>query len=397
MIVLVFNVGGSSLKYQLIDTTDKQWICKGSIEKLGETDAQWNHLNDERIVYPKVPEKFEEIVPTIVKLANLTGYTIELIAHKIAFGGPKHLAPTILTPLVINEIEEYVSAFPVHLPPALQIIRIIASDFPNFIQVGVFEPGFHRSIPEYARVYGLPYELCAKYGIQRYGFHGVSHSYVTQWVKEKTGRYPQRMISCHLGSGTSVCGIRNGESIGISSGFTPQSGTLMSTRHGELDPHAILYLMKKEVLSIDEITELLTKQSGLLGISGISGDLRSLQAAATQGNYRAQLAIDAFCHSVIRYIGEYYVMLQGLDVLTFTGGIGENSSLIRQKISAALFFTGLKLDEAANQGENEELISTPDSSIKVYVIKAEEELAVVSQAVALVYEKSRDQGGISKK
>lgn len=384
MVVLVLNVGGSSLKYQLIDPQDTQWIIKGRIDRLGEPAARWTHVCRQHTVFPELPDDLDEITAFIVDSAESAGYSSYIVAHKIAFGGPELMAPTVLTESVISEIEKYSQLFPVHIPPAIRLVRAIKRLRPELCQIGVFEPGFHSGLPEYATVYGLPYDLCKRHGIRRYGFHGVSHSYVAERVRDYVPTPDPRIISCHLGSGTSVCGIRAGRSVAISSGLTPQSGTLMSTRHGDVDPAAILYLMQKESLSIEQMWTLLTRASGLLGISGISGDMRELEREAARGNYRAQLAIDAFCHSVVRFVGEYYVTLQGADVLAFTGGIGENSPMIRRRIAESLAFVRLRLDHEANESlTGEGVISRPDSSVAVVVIQADEEKAIALRALAV--------------
>ena len=280
-----------------------------------------------------------------------------------------------LTDDVIKAMEEYISVAPAHNPPYIEAIKKFKEILPGRLLVGVFETAFHTSIPLARKMYAIPYEWYEKYGIQRLGFHGASHGYISRQVKDRVGG-TYKLISCHLGGSGSLCAIEDGQSVDTSFGFSLQTGIPHANRAGDLDAYIIPYLLKQG-LSIDEILKGIDKHGGLLGISGVSNDLRDIEAAAEDGNERATLAIDVFCESIVKYIGSFYAVLGGLDYLVFTGGIGENSSMIRRKVCTRLTHFGVELDEAANEtGAKDRIISSCNSRVKVSIIPTNEEVGI---------------------
>ena len=276
---------------------------------------------------------------------------------------------------------------PLHNPPSLKGILICRDLLPDVPQAGVFETSFHTTVPEYAYVYGLPREWLEKHSVRKFGFHSTSHRYVLSRTAALLERQEEDLdvISCHLGSGTSVCAIEGGKSVDISSGFSPQAGTLMSTRHGDFDPAVVPYMMRRLAIGPDEMDEMLTRKSGLLGISGVSGDMRDLEEAAAAGHERAALAIEAFVYSIRRYVGQYLVLLGGADALVFTGGIGEKSAAIREGVCRGMEKFGIRLDGHKNVAmQGEDIISTADSQARIIVTPTNEELVVARDAMAIL-------------
>jgi acetate kinase len=285
-------------------------------------------------------------------------------------------------------MKEFVPVAPVHNPVYIQAMQVFREVLPGVPIVAVFEPGFHVTIPERASVYGVPYEWLEKYGVRRYGFHGSSHRYISQRVPEVLGRSAAglRLVSCHLGGSSSICAIRDGKSLDSSFGFSAQSGMEHAARCGELDPFAVLHVMEKEKLTTAQMRELLSKKSGLLGISGVSSDLRDIEEAAAQGNTRAALAIEVLVYEVKKYIGAFAVALGGLDAVAFAGGIGENSWQVRQEVCRGLEFLGLHLDDEKNRapGSNDRIISSRDSNVAVLVVYTNEEIIVARETVRVL-------------
>jgi len=395
MNILVLNCGGATLKYKLLKMPEEQVLAQGLLDRLGSSEAVFTHRGPGGALWSRpvdAPDHrpglrliFETLTdPLQGVLASLD--EIDAVAHKLAHGGEKITGAVRITAEVIAAMEEMVPLVPLHNPPNLRGIEIVRELLPDTPQVGTFETSFHHTVPRYAWLYPLPYEWYERYHVRSYGFHSASHRYVTQRAAELVGQRPEelKIISCHLGSGTSVCAIQHGRSLDISSGLTPQSGTTMSTRPGDFDPFVILYLLQQG-LPVDELSRLLTKESGLKGISGISGDLRDLEAAAAAGHERAKLALQTFNYTVRRFIGAYLVELGGLDVLAFTGGIGENSPRVRAEICAGLEFLGLTVDEERNECRGEERLISPDEApVKIAVVCTDEELIVARDAWELL-------------
>ena len=294
----------------------------------------------------------------------------------------------LLTDDVIQKMEEFIPIAPSHNPPYINAIKNIKQLLPGKPLVGLFEPAFHKTIPEYAYCYGLPYEWIEKYGIRKYGFHGASLRYVSERVTKILGKNNLKQIICHLGGSSSICAVKGGKSIDTSMGFSPQSGIPHSTRPGDLDPFVVLYLMKKENLTVDDVIKKLSKESGLLGISGVSGEMKDIVESAKNGNERSLLAIDTFVYNVKKYIGSYIAILEGLDVLAFTGGIGERSDLIREKICSGLEFLGIKIDAEKNKNVSKEIkeidISSRESKVKILIVPTNEEIIVARATVDVV-------------
>lgn len=292
-----------------------------------------------------------------------------------------------ITEEIIAAMEEYTPLVPSHNPPYITAFRVFQELAPGKPLIGVFEPAFHKTIPDYARTYGIPYEWSEKHAIRRYGFHGASHCYVSTRIPEMLGMDSKalKIISCHLGGSSSVCAIRNGTSVDTSMGFSAQCGLPNATRSGDLDPFILLYMMEREAMSTDQIRSALTRNGGLKGISGLSGDVRDLEEAAAAGNQRARLALDVMVHETRKYIGAYTAVLEGADVLAFTGGIGENGIQMREKICHGLDCLGFKLDSNRNQLHGKEgIISCDDSPAKIAVILANEELVIARETARLI-------------
>lgn len=387
--VLVLNCGGSSIKYKLFNMDDESVVAEGNAQGLGSSRAKVYHkVSGMKPVAKEVPINDHQAGLQLI-LDHFTDFDINgmirnsesfLIAHKIAHGGHKVAMVEFVDERVEAAIMEMAVVTSVHNPPMLQGIRAIRAINSDWPQIAFFETGFHNSIPEYAAVYGLPFELAENYGLRKYGFHGASHQSIAERVPVILGlpATDTRLISIHLGSGTSVAAIKGGKSFDISSGFTPQSGTMMSTRAGDFDPEVLYFLLAKGILSLEGLRELLNNKAGLAGISGISGgDFRDVELASQNGNGRAKLAMDAFCYGIKKFIGAFTVVLQGVDVISFTGGIGENDPQIRERICQGMEWMGLRLDKDKNDSTfGTGIISANQSTIQVMVLPTDEELVV---------------------
>ena len=395
MNVLVINCGSSSLKYQLIDSQTEAVLAKGLCERIGI---------DGRLVYEKagcdkevteaampthkqaIQLVLEALVnPTTGAIADLTA--IDAVGHRVVHGGEKFATSTVLTDEVIAVIEECNDLAPLHNPANLIGIRACQELMPNVPMVAVFDTAFHQTMPEVAYMYGLPYEYYEKYSVRRYGFHGTSHSYVSQRAAAVLGKdYSElKTIVCHLGNGASICAVNGGKSVDTSMGLTPLEGLIMGTRSGDVDPSILDFIAQKENLTLSQVMNVLNKKSGVEGISGVSSDFRDLSAAAAEGNHRAELAIDAFAYRVVKYIGAYVAAMNGVDAICFTAGLGENDAATRAKIVANLEYLGIAIDAEANSIRGKEVvISTPDSKVAVLTIPTNEELAICRETVALV-------------
>ena len=399
MKILVVNVGSTSLKFRLFDMQDEGVIAVGKIERVGsERSPVCYEIGDDCHKEEEIEcSSHRTAIEYVLKiLTNPTTGILRSLQDLDAVGfkpvHAKNIADSVfITDQVIKAMEAYTTITPAHNPPYIEAVRIFQQILPNKPLVGVFEAAFHTTIPNYARTYGIPYEWTEKHAIRRYGFHGASHRYVSWKAPQSLGRPNSnlRIISCHLGGSASICAIKDGCSIETSMGFSPQAGLSHATRNGDLDPFILLYLMEMENLSIDQLRTALSKRGGLKGISGLSGDVRDLEEAALNGNYRASLALDVFVHEIKKYIGAYTAVLEGLDVLVFTGGIGENGIKIREKVCQGLECFGVQIDLQKNQIQGQEaLISTEDSSVAILVILANEELVIARETKRLITESS---------
>ena len=395
MNILVINCGSSSLKYQLINSETEAVLAKGLCERIGIDGVltyQPEGGEKEKSEIP-MPTHTEAINSVIAALTNeKTGVIKSLsevgaVGHRVVHGGEKFTASCLINEESMKAIEECNDLAPLHNPANLIGIRACQELMPGVPMVAVFDTAFHQTMPETAYIYGLPYEYYEKYKVRRYGFHGTSHSYVSKRTAEIVGKpYDQmKIIVCHLGNGASISAVNCGKSVDTSMGLTPLEGLLMGTRSGDMDPAIMEFVAKKEGLSLEEMTNVLNKKSGMLGISGVSSDGRDLEAAAKDGNKRAQLALDAFNYRVIKYIGAYAAAMNGVDAIAFTAGIGENNIQMREDVCASLEFMGVKLDKEKNRVRGEErIISTEDSKVEVLLVPTNEELAIARETLALV-------------
>lgn len=396
MKVLVLNCGSSSIKYKLFEMADHSVLAQGGVEKIGLPDSflQVKLPNGEKVVIEKeMPEHtvgIQLILDTLVdeKIGCIKDLKeIEAVGHRVVHGGEKFNQSVVITPEVKEMIVKCAELAPLHNPANLKGIDAIEKTLPGVPQVAVFDTAFHQTMPDYAYMYALPYELYEKYAIRRYGFHGTSHRYVSARVCEFLGvnAAEKKVVTAHIGNGGSCAAVLNGKSVDTSMGLTPVEGLVMGTRAGDLDLGAATYIMDKEGLTTAEFNNLVNKKSGLLGVSGVSSDARDIDAAIKAGNHRANLAREMFIYRVKKYVGAYAAAMNGIDILVFTGGIGENDAFIRGEIVKGLSFLGVTLDEEANNCRGvERVISTPDSRLTVCVIPTDEELMIASDTEALV-------------
>lgn len=393
----VINCGSSSIKFQLIDTESADVLSKGGIERIGDTGTaiKFNGKND-KVINKECPIKNHmEGIKYILDLltdpedgAIESLQEIEAVGHRVVHGGERFNQSVLLTDKTIDGIKECIPMAPLHNPANLDGILACKKVLPEVPQVAVFDTAFHQTITPEAYLYGLPYDLYIRYGLRKYGFHGISHYYVSQVVADLMKRDIKnlRLISCHLGNGASVTAIKNGKSIDTSMGFTPLDGLVMGTRCGEIDPAIIPFLMQNEDMTSRQVSNYLNKDSGLLGLSGISGDFRDVEEAAIAGDKRALLAIDIVVHRVKKYIGSYFVAMGGVDGIIFTAGIGENSPYIRSKICEGLETCGAFLDQVSNEkNQKNSEISTLDSHAKIFVISTNEEFVIARETSRLCF------------
>ncbi|MDI3546478.1 MAG: acetate kinase [Halanaerobiales bacterium] len=396
MKILVLNSGSSSIKYQLIDMEDESVLAKGIVQRIGIDNSFLEHENnrrDEVKIEVDIPDHTTGIKLVIDALLNKEHGVLEsmdeinAVGHRVVHGGEKFAESTLITEEVIKQIEEVSDLAPLHNPHNLTGIRVCAKLLPNKPQVAVFDTAFHQTMPRKAYMYALPYEYYEKYGIRRYGFHGTSHKYVAQRAAKLMGKPLEelKIITCHLGNGASIAAVDGGKSVDTSMGLTPLEGLVMGTRCGDIDPAIIPFIMTKEGLSMEEIDNIMNKKSGLYGVSGISNDSRDVEAAAKEGNQRAQTALEMFDYRVTKYIGAYMAAMAGVDAIVFTAGIGENQSRTREVIVNNLAFLNIHLNEEANKTRGKEIeISTSDSDVKVFVIPTNEELMIARDTQEIV-------------
>ena len=396
MKVLVINAGSSSLKYQLMDMSNEHVLAKGLCERIG-VDGRISHKTADGVKveydvsFPTHKEAFMELVKV---MSSGEGKVIDsmseisAIGHRVLHGSEKYKVSTVVTDTVIDDIMAFKDLGPLHNPPQAIAMKacqeVFGKDTP---MVAVFDTSFHQTMPPKAYMFGVPYEYYEKYSIRRYGFHGTSHRYIAHRLGELKGSLEgKKVINCHLGNGSSLAAIQDGKVVDTSMGFTPLDGFLMGTRCGGIDPSVVTFIMKKEGLNPDQMSDLMNKKSGFLGISGVSSDCRDLNEAAKNGNERAQLALDTFCYKVKKYIGAYAAALGGVDAIVFTAGVGENDRGVREKVLSGLEYLGVDVDFDFNnscpRGEEVE-ISKPTSRVKVFVIPTDEEMMIARDTAAL--------------
>ena len=395
MNVLVINCGSSSLKYQLINSDTEDVLAKGLCERIG-IDGRLVYQKagcDKEITEAPMPTHKEAIQMVLDALTNeKTGAISSLkevnaVGHRVVHGGEKFASSCIITDEVIKAVEECNDLAPLHNPANLIGINVCSELMPGVPQVAVFDTAFHQTMPPKAYLYGLPLDYYKKYKVRRYGFHGTSHSFVSKRAVEFLGldKDNSKVIVCHLGNGSSISAVVNGKCIDTTMGLTPLEGVVMGTRSGNIDPAIMEFIAKKENLDIAGVMNVLNKKSGVQGISGLSSDFRDLEEGMEAGNERATAAIEVFSYRVAKYIGSYVAAMNGVDVIAFTAGIGENAPIVRSKVLAYLGYLGITVDEEANSKRGDDIvISTPDSKVTVCVIPTNEELAIARETVALV-------------
>ncbi len=397
MKVLVINAGSSSLKYQLINMEDEQVIAKGNCEKIGVDGFITHKTADGRVIaeqvdFPTHSEAFMKLTEVLTSgegkvIENMTD--VSAVGHRIVQGAERFTESVLVTDSVVDTIEEIADLAPLHNPAHVLAIRacqkVLGKEIP---QVVVFDTAFHQTMPEKAYMFGVPYEYYEKYHIRRYGFHGTSHRYVSARLAKLMGKDPKdlKIITCHIGNGSSITAVDGGRSVDTSMGFTPLGGIVMGTRSGSLDPSVVTFIAEKENLSGKQLSDLLNKQSGYLGISGVTSDDRDMRAAAMAGNKRAQLALTMVRYQIKKYIGAYAAAMGGLDAVVFTGGIGENSIDLRKEVCENMEFLGLKLNTDTNVEYNgkEHDISTDDARVRVWIVPTNEELTIARDTMAIV-------------
>ena len=395
MKILVLNSGSSSLKYQVIDMETEEMLAKGYFERIGQPNSFLTHkVNGEKHKFERQAKDHEQAIEFVLSRLVNPHYGVmkdlsELgaIGHRVVHGGEKFSEPVVITEEVVKAIEECSDLAPLHNPAAILGIKACQKVVPDKKMVAVFDTAFHQTLPKERYIYPIPYEYYKKYNVRKCGMHGTSHQYVSLRAAELVGKDIKdlKIVSCHLGQGASICAIQNGKSVETSMGLTPLGGISMGTRSGDLDPSVVTYIMKKENLKAQEMEDILNKKSGVYGISGVSVDFRDIEADAAAGGHHARLALDNFHHLAASYIAKCIVAMNGIDVLTFTAGVGEKGQDSREEICKYLEFLGLEIDKEFNQTikGDEAKISTPNSKIEVYVIPTNEELMIARQTQKL--------------
>ncbi len=399
MIVLVLNCGSSSLKYQLLDMKSEEvysLLAKGLVERIGCEGGHLKHQPSGKDVFELVQDIPDHTVGIQLVLDALVNSVhgvlsdlgdIEAVGHRVVHGGEEFFRSALITPEVISQIKKCCEIAPLHNPANLLGIEAVYKNLPDVPQVAVFDTAFHQTMPDYNFLYGIPYEFYTKYRIRRYGFHGTSHKFVSQRGAKFAGLdlNNSKIITCHLGNGSSITAVENGKSLDTSMGFTPLEGVLMGTRSGSVDPEVLCYLMEKEGLDAKGVSQLLNKKSGLQGVSGVSSDCRDCGNAAEAGNPRAKVALKKLSHDIIKYIGAYAAQMNGVDLIVFTGGIGENNGRIRSRVCRNLTYLGVDFNAEANETRGEEIMLTnPGSKVKVAVIPTNEELMIARDTMNIV-------------
>ena len=395
MKILVLNSGSSSLKYQVIDMETEEMLAKGYFERIGQTNSFLTHTaNGEKNKFEHYAKNHEEAISFVLDRLTDSQYGVikdlsELggIGHRVVHGGERFSDPVLITEEVIKEIEKCAQLAPLHNPPAILGIRACQNIVPDMPMAAVFDTAFHQTIPKERFIYPIPYEYYKKYGVRKYGFHGTSHQFVSQRIAELLGKDIKtlKIINCHLGQGASICAIKDGKSVETSMGLTPLGGIPMGSRSGDLDPSVVTYLMEKEKLNPEQMDQVLNKKSGVYGVSEVSVDFRDIEASANAGDDNAKLALDNYHYLVACYIARCAVAMGGVDVITFTAGVGEKGKSSRKAICEYLGFLGVDFDEKLNQELLDEgEISAPTSKVKVYVVPTNEELMIAKETQRLI-------------
>ncbi|APT72631.1 acetate kinase [Thermosipho sp. 1063] len=397
MVVLVVNSGSSSIKYQLLDMDDENVLCKGIAERIGIPGSRIVHKkNGEKFIVEKPMVNHDEALKAVLeilkdeKIGAIKDFNeIDAVGHRVVHGGEKFSGSVLITDEVINAIEEFSYLAPLHNPPNLMGIKAIMKLLPGIPNVGVFDTAFHAKMPKKAYLYAIPYEYYEKYKVRRYGFHGTSHRYVSKRTAEllELDYNNSKIITVHLGNGASIAAVKNGKSIDTSMGFTPLEGLVMGTRSGDLDPSIVTFLMEKEGLSAEEVYTILNKKSGVLGLSkNFSSDMRDIEDKALENDPLCRLVLDIYEYRIAKYIGAYAAAMNGVDAISFTAGVGENSPITREEICENyLSFLGIKIDKEKNNVKGKEMIiSTPDSKTKVLVVPTNEELMIARDTKEII-------------
>lgn len=397
MRILVLNCGSSSVKYKLFEIETKTILAQGGVEKIGLKDSFLKFTlpgGEKKILEIDMPEH-RSAIQNILNVLTSAEYgciksfdEIDAVGHRVVHGGEKFNQSVLIDDEVIAKVKECYDVAPLHNPVNMAGIEAIAELMPDAPQVAVFDTAFHQTMPQSAFMYALPYDLYTKYGVRRYGFHGTSHRYVSRRACEFLNLPYEntRMITCHIGNGGSITAVKNGKSIDTSMGLTPVEGLMMGTRSGDVDAGVLTFLMEKENLDAKGVANLVNKKSGVLGISGLSSDMRDIEAGIAAGNERAKLALDMYEYRIVKYIGAYAAAMGGVDVIVFTGGVGENQTCTREAVCEPLAFMGVKIDKALNNTIHgtECEISTPDSKVRVVVIPTDEEYMIASDTKAIL-------------
>ncbi len=397
MKILVLNCGSSSVKYKLFNMDTHEVLAQGGVEKLGLPGSflKFTQPDGKKVILEKEMPEHNAAIEFILSVLTDDKYgciksfnEIDAVGHRVVHGGEAFSSSVEITPEVIGKMVECIDLAPLHNPPNLKGIRAMSALIPGIRQVGVFDTAFHQTMPDYAYMYGLPYSLYKKYGIRRYGFHGTSHRYVSKRACDILGvpYEEQRIITAHVGNGGSIAAVKNGKSIDTSMGLTPVEGLLMGTRCGDVDAGALAFIMDKEKLDAKGLSDLINKQSGVQGLSGISSDMREIEAAVAEGDKRAIMALNIYNYRIKKYIGAYAAAMGGCDILVWTGGVGENQWATRRVVCENMEFMGMKIDVEKNDGMRGEemVISTPDSKVTIIVVPTDEEYMIASDTMDIL-------------
>ncbi len=396
MKILVVNAGSSSLKYQLISMTEEIVLAKGLCDRIGLPGSLIKHkTHDDRTVTKEIEmADHKDAIASLIKVLTHEQWGViksldEILAvgHRVVHGGEKFFKSVIIDDNVMKTLEECIELAPLHNPPNITGIKACQQNMPNVPQIAVFDTAFHQAMPKRAYIYALPYEYYEKYKIRKYGFHGTSHKYVSERAAQILGKPTEKLkiVTCHLGNGSSVAAVDCGKTVDTSMGFTPLDGLAMGTRCGTIDPAAVTFIMHKEGLTTEQMDSIMNKKSGVLAISGVSSDFRDLDLAVEQGNARAALALEIFAYQVKKFIGSYACAMGGLDAVVFTAGIGENNSVMRSMICEGLEFLGVSIDESKNKIKGIEIdVSKEDAKVRTLVIPTNEELAIAKETKKLI-------------
>ena len=397
MKILVLNCGSSSLKYQLIDMSNEEVLCVGLVERIGIEGSVLKQEKDGvegKLIVEQPMKNHQDAIKLVLDAVVDPQYggvkdikEVEAVGHRVVHGGEKFAGSVLITDEVKAALEECIELAPLHNPANIMGIEACEAILPGVPMVAVFDTAFHQTMPKKSYLYGLPHELYTKYGVRRYGFHGTSHKYVSQRAADMLGKNIEdvKIITCHLGNGASIAAVDGGKCVDTSMGFTPLEGLIMGTRCGDIDAAILPFLMEKEGLTAAGLSDLMNKQSGVYGMTGISSDFRDIEGAASKGDEKAQVALDAYVQRVQKYIGAYAAEMNGVDAVVFTAGVGENGIEIRESIASNMEFLGMKLDKEANKVRGKErVISTEDSKVKILLIPTNEELMIARDTVALV-------------